>query len=187
MGLDNIPRTYPCVKANTAVYTIAEMKNDDGSDHQMVDCEETQNRGACPYRTEGAKADLGEGVHGMFGTSCWYRGKYGEYLLQELGLDTNQWTFYGDGVEGDEGLSPEYCHDLANKMREALEELDTRHTYDKSKPKTLAEPFNGAITWPAEYEEDEKTLTEDRIVDIKYAAWWLDFVAEYADGSSIWY
>ena len=52
----------------------------------------------------------------MFGADCWYRGKYGNYLLSVLGdkedtyNDDSSWTFYGSGhVNGDEGIDSDDC------------------------------------------------------------------------------
>lgn len=183
MGLDNIPRVLPCVKAETAVMSIT--LNKDGSMNERVDCEATQQADQCPYITESRKAVVNGGVSGMFGTDCWYRGKYGNYLLQELGLDTNLWHFYGD-LDDDGGLSEDYCLELAGRIREELDKMDHIKTYKENAPKTLAEPFSGAVGWPATYEPDEEQKKEYKD-DLEYAAWWLEFVAEHADGSSIWY
>ena len=174
MGLDNIPRTLPCVQAKIAIF-----------DGKQVDCQATQAADQCPYMTEAKKSSVNEGVTGMFGANCWYRGKYGNYLLQEIGLDQNEWHFYGD-LADDEGLSEDYCRSLASRIRQELDKLDKIKTYKNNAPKTLAEPFSGAVGWPGEYEptEEMKKEVED---DLKYAAWWLDFVAEHAGGSSIWY
>lgn len=181
MGLDNIPKVLPCLKAGTAVLTISANQ----AKSERVDCDATQAVGRCPYVTERRKAIVNEGVTGIMGTDCWYRGKYGNYLLEQLGLDTNTWSFYGD-LADDGGLSEEYCTTLAIKIRQELNKMDKIKTYKENAPKTLAEPFSGAVGWPGAYEPDEEQKKEFKD-DLEYAAWWLDFVAEHADGSSIWY
>ena len=53
----------------------------------------------------------------MFGTDCWYRGKYGNYLLSIIDADANQYgesgwgyDFYGNGFgDGEEGISVDDC------------------------------------------------------------------------------
>ena len=83
-------------------------------------------------------------------------------------------------------MSPEYCKNLANKLREALQDLDKQAEEERRKPKALSDKFDGNVSWPGDYQpvDPKKKEIED---DVKYAAWWLDFVADNADGSSIWY
>ena len=75
MGLDNIPKTYPC--ESIAVRNI---------DNQ-IDCKATQECGNCPYMNEYQSEPMLKDtspVYGMLGTDCWYRGKYGNYMLADL-------------------------------------------------------------------------------------------------------
>jgi hypothetical protein len=181
MGLDNIPRVLPCKKAGTAILTISQ----NPAKTDRVDCDATQEADRCPYVTERRKAIVNTGVTGIMGTDCWYRGKYGNYLLEQLGLDTNTWHFYGD-LDDDGGLSEDYCRDLASRIREELDKMNRIKTYKDNAPKTLAEPFSGAVGWPGAYEPQEEQKKEFE-EDLEYAAWWLDFVADNADGSSVWY
>jgi hypothetical protein len=102
--------------------------------------------------TEGA-------VYGMFGTPCWYRGKWGNYLIDALGI--SEYDFYGDNEEGTE-KSPESCRATANQMEWFLNEKI------QDSPEFIV---NG----------------EDLIPQIRYAIWWLRWTADEADGSTCWY
>lgn len=172
MGLDNIPKTYPCKTGNTAVmvqrkaYGSEELLlEDDGSPMLAIDCAATASCGGCPYKNAHVAAgEPGGAVHGMFGTDCWYRGKYGNYLLEALGgtgLDDED-TFYGDNYDGTE-KSAGSCVSLANMLDSLLEDR-------------IAEggPFvlDGG---------------DDGAEQVRYASWWLRWVAEASDGATCWY
>jgi hypothetical protein len=163
MGLDNIPKVYPCKKENTAILT------EDG----RIDCAKTIEAKKCPYKREADSSVLlnqsgAKPTIGMFGVSCWYRGKYGNMLLSLLengdmdSYEATEYSFYGDGGD-DEGLSVDYCKNMSQFMKNHSEEFANR----------------AYVNYPDE--------AEDLIKDWIYASWWLDFVAEYADGSHIWY
>lgn len=169
MGLDNIPNAYPCIKRGTAIrvqQTDAEGKvilDDDGNPRLATDCGATQSAGGCPWQNR-VTTDLGGDtkgrVSGLFGTDCWYRGKWGNHILQALGIyDEPDMSFYGDNTDGSY-KSPESCLKLAD----ALE-----------------------MKWKAN--EGRITIDDDEQVgdDVQYAAWWLRWVAEEADGSACWY
>lgn len=164
MGLDNIPRVYPCEKENTAI------TDDDG----RIDCKKTIEANKCPYKREVESSVLlkqsgAKPTYGMFGVPCWYRGKYGNMLLALLergnldAYEETEYSFYGDGGDN-EGLSIQYCKDMSQFMK--------NHTEQFAKQAQKNSPGEEA---------------EDLIKDWVYASWWLDFVAEYADGSAIWY
>ena len=77
MGLDNIPHNYPCQKQGIASL------NKDG----RIDCDLTKSKGNCPWKNEYEKEVLlkeARPAYGMLGTDCWYRGKYGNFLLRLL-------------------------------------------------------------------------------------------------------
>lgn len=167
MGLDNIPHQYPCKKQGIASLT------EDG----RIDCDETQANGNCPWQNEYEKAVLlkeARPTYGMLGTGCWYRGKYGNFLLGMLEGKADYYTdtkysFYGEGInETIEGMSVEYCLELANYMEENTEK------FAHQARQYVLNNENGG---------DEK----DYINDWLYATWWLKFAAEHCDGSSIWY
>lgn len=161
MGLDNIPRTYPCKTKSTAVMvarinreTGEQLIDDDGEPMTSIDCQATQACGGCPWKNAYEASNLEGGqATGLFGTDCWYRGKYGNYLLEELGYQMDdEISFYGDDEEGCY-KTPRSCHELADIIDEAL-----------------AEQFVPEIA-----------------ADARYAAWWLRWVADEADGSVCWY
>lgn len=163
MGLDNIPRNYACVVQNTAVY------NGD-----RIDCQETQSCGACPWQNEFELVQLANPkmrpTYGMLGTDCWYRGKWGNKMIVTMETkDNDAWegnsgfSFYGD--DGDNGLTVEYAKSMALYMN------DHRKQFEEVIPLLIS--------------SDE--TKEDYLGDWDYAAWWLNFVAEFCDGSSIWY
>ena len=154
MGLDNIPKQYPCKTQGTAVMV------DD-----QIDCKATQSCGGCPYVNELNKQDkeaLGNPVYGMFGTDCWYRGKYGNFLLDAIGYgDSDDFSFYGDNEDGTE-KSPESCLTLAQVIDEAFDEC----------------------------QEDDGVYRmggEDISPDLRYASWYLKWAAEFTDGLVCWY
>ena len=169
MGLDNIPKQYPCKTQGTVVMTPRLNKDgvalteDDGSTMMVIDCQATQACGGCPYVNELNKQDkeaLGNPVYGMFGTDCWYRGKYGNYLMEAIGYDES-FDFYGDNEDGTE-KSKASCLSVAQVIDEALDECD---------------------------EEDGvyRMGGEDITADLKYASWYLKWAAEHADGLICWY
>jgi hypothetical protein len=168
MGLDNIPHILPCKKQGTVVMLRRldrdgkPMLDDDGQPISSIGCDETHKRGGCPYRNDLAKQtefSEADSVTGMFGTPCWYRGKYGNYMLEALGISEND--FYGDD-ENQTTKSPESCIALADNIDYALKS----HSEEGTTP-----ILDG----------------EDITSQLRYAAWWLRWVAEKADGSDCWY
>jgi len=168
MGLDNIPKTYPCKKAGTAIY----------SENGRIDCQTTIDSNKCPWK-ESFDSDpmisKSKPSYGMLGTRCWYRGKYGNALLRlfEHGdldgyYDDTQYSFYGEGFDdGNEGMSSDYCLEMSNWMGANTEKFaEQAYAYVSKDPSC-----------------DPKELIADWI----YATWWLKFVSENAEGSAIWY
>lgn len=162
MGLDNIPKIYPCQKAGTAVMSSRE----DGS--SFVDCDSTIDCGGCIYKIQTETDPLVKdtvAVYGMFGTPCWYRGKYGNSLLHLA--KTNGFSppldFFGTGEQfsEDEGLDVDECITLSKWMADHTEKFAYIVETNGYDPRTL--------------------------MDWVYASWWLKFVAKYAEGSSVWY
>lgn len=167
MGLDNIPKTYPCQKAGTAVL------DEDG----RIDCEKTINAGRCPWN-ESYNSDpmvsKSKPTYGMLGTKCWYRGKYGNAmlgLLEHGDFNTyfdGKYSFYGEGFDdGKEGISPDDCLEMSKWMGDNTEKFASQ-----------------ARAYALENPDCD---IEGLISDWMYATWWLKFVAENADGSAIWY
>lgn len=167
MGLDNIPKQLACKKQNTAVMT------EDG----RVDCNATIESGRCPHSNMQKSNPLIKDAIipiGMLGTNCWYRGKYGSYLLEQMknyiedfSYDEN--TLYGNVLEDNaEGLSADECLSISNEMI-AYAEAWIHYV------KTSSEVVGNV--------NEEKDL----INDWSYLAWWLKFVGEECDGCISWY
>jgi hypothetical protein len=161
MGLDNMPKVYPCKPKASLV---------DGK----IDCDATKACGNCTWENEAIKnptVTLSGRTYGMFGADCWYRGKWGNGLLSALngtfdvwGAESSGYTFYGNGhPDGSEGISPDECYEMANFMEKSTE--DFIHSIKQQYPDQVKE-YND---------------------DWNYAIWWLRFVAEFADGSATWY
>lgn len=174
MGLDNIPHNYPCKKNETAVMmplfnSKGEKVTDENNETIMqIDCKETQKLGGCPYMN--ANPPSGS-VTGIFGTDCWYRGKYGNYLVDLLGIydETGGLSFYGSNEAGDY-KTPSECLELAEAMENEIKET-TWHD-DPSR---------------FDYLEYGTVLSTELKDHCEYAVWWLKWVANEADGTDCWY
>ena len=176
MGLDNIPYEYPCIAEGLQ------------SESEQIDCTSNIDNNKCPWHREMSNA--GHAIYGMLGTPCWFRGKAGNYMLNELsahGYQTpkDDWgenlTFYGDwnpnyveetvAVSSDDSteeiLSPEGCLRLAEWM--------SRH----------AEVY-ASITEIDAVDEEEGVGIKEIMEQYRYAINWLKFVAPYG-GSKVWY
>lgn len=170
MGLDNIPHVYPCKKQGTAIMehrvhheTKEPIYEEDGSPLMVIDCDKTQEAGGCPYKNDYEKSGLEGGVvYGMFGTACWYRGKYGNHLVMEAGFydETEGLSFYGALGDGSH-KSPHECGILADAISEWLNEPDE--------------------------ETIEANNDIEFVRDMKYAEWYLRWAAENAEGLDCWY
>jgi hypothetical protein len=175
MGLDNIPREYPCKEQGIA--TLDETGR--------IDCDLTQSAGNCPWKNEFEKSVLlkeARPTYGMLGTNCWYRGKYGNFLLRLLEdvpedslYDDTEYSFYGNGIDDEsEGMSVDYCWDMFSYMERNTELFAHKaKEYVKNQKEESSRNFYS----------DEKELINDWI----YATWWVKFAAKYCNGSTIWY
>jgi hypothetical protein len=161
MGLDNIPREYPCAAKATR-----------DSDNR-IDCVKTQEQGNCTWKNQKENDPMVKDIDraaGIFGTDCWYRGKYGNFLLDVLHDKINQfenyeYDFYG---EGDDGLDTDYCFDMAKWMRDNTEQF----------------AFNAKKYVDGnQSNEDVKNYINDWV----YAIWWLEFVGKTSNGSAVWW
>jgi hypothetical protein len=104
-----------------------------------IDCEATQACGGCPYKTALAKQDgLGKAVYGMFGTDCWYRGKYGNWLLEDAGIGgDDDYSFYGN-ADDSTYKTARSCIELADLISDFLnDEPDCGQTRKSSRPKRI--------------------------------------------------
>jgi hypothetical protein len=161
MGLDNIPREYPCAAKATR-----------DSDNR-IDCAKTQEENNCPWKNEKESNPMVNNIDkvaSMFGTDCWYRGKYGNFLLDILHdkvdqFENYEYTFYG---EDDDGLDTDYCFDMAKWMRDNTEKFAFN-----AKKYTEENQSNGNV--------------KDYIDDWAYAIWWLEFVGKTSNGSAVWW
>lgn len=161
MGLDNIPREYPC-----ALKAARDKDN-------RIDCVKTQEQNNCTWKNEKESSPMVNdlrSVSGMFGTDCWYRGKYGNFLLDILNdkidqHEMHEYHFYG---ESDDGLDTDYCFDMAKWMRDNTEKFafNAKKYVDEKQP-------NGDV--------------KDYINDWAYAIWWLEFVGKTSNGSAVWW
>lgn len=164
MGLDNIPNKYPCKTAGTAV--LVQLKNqdgqviigDDGLPETQIDCDATQACGGCTWENDRKQAGIDAGMtYGMFGTACWYRGKWGNYLLDSLGMYSEPHiSFYGDQDDACY-KTPESCRTLAN-------EIANVNTHES----VLV---------------DGNEVGND----LRYAIWYLNWAADKTNGLSCWY
>jgi hypothetical protein len=174
MGLDNMPHEYPCKRQGTAVIDkkTHTWEDEDGvtlsEDSYPIDCDKTIEAGGCPFTN--ANPPKAGRVMGMFGTHCWYRGKYGNWVISALNSDaTNINLIDHYGADGDDSfygteLDSTYrpvqeCLDLADKMEAALEQRGGRLVFGD----------------------------DDRTDDAKYAIWYLRWVAKDCDGMDAWY
>lgn len=177
MGLDNYPVELPCRKRNLAIL----------DDEGRVDCNATMEVGNCPWNDRLGK--LPGKVYGMFGVPCWYRGKYGMWMLQILedwgyrpphpgddaypydedasSGDKERLSLYGFESSG-YTLTPDETQDLANWM--------SRH----------AEAFAKALESTPDAYTDEDDYRK-RIEDYRYLTQWLYFCAEEGDGIAAWF
>jgi hypothetical protein len=132
MGLDNIPHRYACERLGTAVkvdvldmHGVAILDEETSLPMKRIDCKETQTQGKCPYLISVSKTGLQEaGVTGIFGTDCWYRGKFGNFLIEALELPDFEYSFYGDNEDGTYKSSSD-CLSLADSMEERMTEMGT--------------------------------------------------------------
>lgn len=159
MGLDNLPLKYPCVSRGTAV-----------RDSDRIDCSSTMAVGGCPWQEASDRPERGQ-VLGMLGTSCWYRGKYGEYILNVLRLDDEETTFFGDNQDGTT-KSALSCQDDSRKIYEAL---------GSTSDETIAHRLK------ADGEDASPEAVSRFRDDATYAAWWLNWVAREGGGSTCWF
>lgn len=123
MGLDNLPAKLPCITQKTAIYV-------DGDPEGVVDCAETTEACGCPFNDAKDRPETGA-VHGIFGSPCWYRGKYGNALIEEYGSydEIIGVSFYGTSDEGTY-KDPDECRMLATYLDELVPEAKEEHQAD---------------------------------------------------------
>lgn len=183
MGLDNIPRKYPCQTGGTAVMTFPLWWTEAPADRRAaflvdhdepdlaINCPSTQAAGGCPYRN--AHPPQGS-VLGMFGTDCWYRGQYGADLINRYLPGINGDVLYGTHEDPESGpyLTADECHNLADRIHAALSAtpdsaLADRRSADNPDP-------------------DDETPASVR-KELEYLAWYLRWAADNTDGLTAWF
>lgn len=165
MGLDNIPKNYPCKTLGTAV--MVKMKDRDGNvfvdsegdTHDQIDCEATQEAYGCPWYKNFGKRRA-DSVGGIFGTSCWYRGKYAYAMLSSLEIGEPE-VLYGD-AEGE--IAPDTLRELAYDMDEAMKDAVTGERQTQ-------------IIWEGENVAGQYWYLRD----------WLIWTADQCEGAMAWY
>lgn len=152
MGLDNIPANYPCRTDGTAVWT-------DDPDSPRIDCEATIDAGGCPWHN--AEPPEAGRVLGIFAAPCWYRGKYGNALIDEYATydESTGASFYGSNDSAD-FKTPDECRDLADVLDATIKVVD-----------------NDGTGWTEDGDRD----------GMIYAAWWLRFAADKCGGTIAWF
>lgn len=167
IGLDNIPASYPCVLEGSALTKDSRPYRESETDESMkIDCIQTQAANGCPWARDAPKQ--GQAV-GMFGTDCWYRGKVGMWMINQLteaGYSPPEASFYGDD-ESEPNLRPEDCailHKWMVQHGEAWAEL--------------ARVNAGRGDW-GEFEDSLHLYT--------YATWWIGWVGRKAGGANAWW
>jgi hypothetical protein len=154
MGLDNIPGVYACVKQEVAIKTI------DG----LVDCEKTILAGKCPYVNEkqaNPKVRDIQPVSGWLGTECWYRGKYGNYLLDLFKSNDSDVDYSFYGAKENDGMDSVESIEFSQWMKDNTEKFA--------------------------YIVSQETESIELVKQWIFAAWWLEFVALNCEGFETWY
>ena len=129
----------------------------DGSTDERIDCEATIKVGGCPF-TNANPPEKGR-VMGMMGTHCWYRGKYGNWLVDGLGIPPeSDDNFYGTDEDGLH-RPPKECKELADQMESDLAER------------------GGTLEFKGEDATDE----------VKFAIWYLRWTAAECEGMDAWF
>lgn len=87
MGLDLIPKPYPCRLDGRKPVTV---RCEDGK--EAISCKKTVEAGMCPFH---------DATHciGILGARCWYRGKLLAYALEGAGRSDLADMLYGEGEE----------------------------------------------------------------------------------------
>ncbi|MBW1926152.1 MAG: hypothetical protein JRI35_02960 [Deltaproteobacteria bacterium] len=160
MGLDNIPKPYPCVAMNKAIKTT------DGK----IDCDKTIKAGGCDFA--GMKHPVG-----MFGTFCWFRGKA---LVRELGA-----IGYPDAEFLYESMSAEELARKADELEEYLREFKKK--YGEYKEAIVGAGWNGILKDNCRIEWGEHSGYDEIVDIIEKAIQWLRNLSEIGCGVEPWY
>lgn len=158
MGLDNIPNNYPCKTNGTAVMvkmidqrTGEPYIDENGETVDQINCDSTMECGGCPWKVR--LGDRAGSVLGIFGTHCWYRGKYGVSLLSMLDMDAE--ALYGNS---DHKVTVPVLRELIAEMDERLDytepvigpngsDLRDDYRYLRDWMEFVADECDGAEAW----------------------------------------
>jgi hypothetical protein len=141
------------------------MVEDQNDGSVSIDCEATKKANGCPWQDE-----LGEtpgAVYGMFGTSCWYRGKVGMWMLETLKSADYEppIDFYGSD---EDGLTASECLNLSKWMADH------------------AGAYAFEISKEDEYGDNPKAMKEE-LEGYAYAVKWLKWAGENCNGIEAWW
>jgi hypothetical protein len=171
MGLDNIPRELPNATCNNHLKPFPGPEAErpaDWNEIAPINCTAAAQAGNCVWNN--TLGDKPGQVRGMLGNPCWYRGGYGNYLCDVLGLGDD--AFYGSGSDDAlygnddaDGLSPAECTNLADLLEVKIREHDG--------PLTAPDVLGTA--------DESSDLTSEAL----YAVAWLRFAADHG-GSDVW-
>lgn len=171
MGLDNMPKEYPC-----ALKAARDKDN-------RIDCVQTQNENNCTWKSKKESNPMVNHLSGatsMFGTDCWYRGKYGNFLIGILNgnedYDDSEYNFYG---QSEDGLDKYNCFSMAKWMRDNTEKFAFKAKEYVKNDKRIQIQLSD--------EESKPDPLIEYINDWVYAIWWLEFVGETSNGSAVWW
>jgi len=155
MGLDNYPDPYPCRKLGVVVFT----------EEEKIDCDRTVQ---CPFRDDDTPT-------GIFGTSCWYRGKVLARELEALGMNELASECYQDMHCSEAAEFSEKLDDLANSLEERLDD------FTGAGWNGILDPNTGHIKW------QEYSSKSDVISAIRTGAMWYRKVSSLGCGVKAWY
>lgn len=173
MGLDNIPAIYPCKKQGLAVL----------DSDQHIDCKATIDKGNCPLHNAKNNDPLIKDTIiplGIMATDCWYRGKYGTYLLEQMANFNIDFPISSDALYGHE-------IGILTETESGSPSLDSDECIELSKIiSAFTESWVHYVKTRSEATGD-KDKEQSLINDWVYLAWWLKFVGEECDGMVAWY
>jgi len=179
MGLDNIPSTYACKNKGTAVMIPVLDNNsqpiidENGLPEVALSCEKTQEAGGCPWKI--VLGDRNGKALGLFGTDCWYRGKYGVWLLEQAS----------------DLIGNEYLRRASVRLFGQSDDIGSGHI-SRDDLHFIADTIQGAFQDKDGIRPTEIMITEDGephniADDLWYLADWCRFTALYCDGAESWY
>lgn len=155
MGLDNYPDPYPCKKLGVVIFT----------EDERIDCDRTAQ---CPFRHDDTPT-------GVFGASCWYRGKILARELEALGMDDLAAECYQD-------ISCSQAAEFAERLGELADSLEERlDDFRGAGWNGTLDPATGTIKWST-YSTKSEVITA-----IRTASSWYEKVSGLGCSVRAWY